>query len=44
MPGLKPGDMIDICISMDQSGSISDEDSRAFLGEIKGIMEAFDEY
>ena len=44
MPGLKPGDMIDICIAMDQSGSISEEDSRAFLGEIKGIMEAFDEY
>lgn len=44
MPGLKPGDMIDICIAMDQSGSISEADSRAFLGEIKGIMEAFDEY
>jgi predicted metal-dependent peptidase len=44
MPGLKPGDMIDICIAMDQSGSISEEDSKAFLGEIKGIMEAFDEY
>ena len=44
LPGLKPGDMIDICIAMDQSGSISEADSRAFLGEIKGIMEAFDEY
>jgi predicted metal-dependent peptidase len=44
MPGLKPGDMIDICIAMDQSGSISEADSRAFLGEIRGIMEAFDEY
>jgi len=44
LPGLKPGEMIDICIAMDQSGSISEEDSKAFLGEIKGIMEAFDEY
>jgi predicted metal-dependent peptidase len=44
MPGLKPGEMIDICIAMDQSGSIDEEDSKAFLGEIKGIMEAFDEY
>jgi len=44
MPGLKPGEMIDICIAMDQSGSISEEDSKAFLGEIRGIMEAFDEY
>lgn len=44
LPGLKPGEMIDICIAMDQSGSISEEDSKAFLGEIRGIMEAFDEY
>jgi len=44
MPGLKPGEMIDICIAMDQSGSISEADSKAFLGEIRGIMEAFDEY
>jgi predicted metal-dependent peptidase len=44
MPGLKPGDMIDVCICMDQSGSISADDSRAFLSEIKGIMEAFEEF
>jgi len=44
MPGLKPGEMIDICIAMDQSGSISEADSKAFLSEIRGIMEAFDEY
>jgi predicted metal-dependent peptidase len=44
LPGLKPGEMIDICIAMDQSGSIDEEDSKAFLGEIRGIMEAFDEY
>lgn len=44
MPGLKPGEMIDICIAMDQSGSISEEDSKAFLSEIRGIMESFDEY
>lgn len=44
MPGLKPGEMIDVCIALDQSGSISNEDSKAFLSEVKGIMEAFDEY
>ena len=44
MPGMKPGEMIDVCVSMDQSGSISNEDSKAFLTEIKGIMEQFDEY
>ncbi|CAB4133665.1 vWFA domain containing protein [uncultured Caudovirales phage] len=44
MPGLKPGEMIDVCISLDQSGSISEEDSRIFLSEVKGIMEQFQEY
>jgi predicted metal-dependent peptidase len=44
MPGLKPGEMIDVCIALDQSGSISEEDSRAFLSEVKGIMEQFQEY
>jgi predicted metal-dependent peptidase len=44
MPGMKPGEMIDICIALDQSGSISEDDSKAFLGEVKGIMDAFDEY
>lgn len=44
MPGLKPGEMIDICIALDQSGSISPEDSKAFLSEVKGIMDSFDEY
>lgn len=44
MPGLKPGEMIDVCIAIDQSGSISSEDSKAFLSEVKGIMDSFDEY
>ena len=44
LPASKPGDMIDVCIALDQSGSISEDDSRAFLGEVKGIMEAFEEY
>jgi len=44
LPGMKPGDQIDICIAIDTSGSIGAEDISAFLGEIKGIMEAYDEY
>lgn len=44
MPGLKPGEMIDVCVAIDQSGSIGTEDSKAFLTEVKGIMEQFDEY
>src|SRR5210317_41306 len=44
MPGMIPGDKIEVHIALDQSGSISEEDSKAFLSEIKGIMEAYDEY
>lgn len=44
LPASKPGEMIDVCVALDQSGSISEEDSKAFLSEIKGIMESFDEY
>ncbi len=44
MPGLKPGKQIDICISIDCSGSITENDISTFLSEIKGIMESYDEY
>jgi hypothetical protein len=44
LPGMKNGEMIDICIGIDQSGSIGTADSKVFLSEIKGIMEAYDEY
>lgn len=44
LPASKPGEMIDICVGLDQSGSISEADSKAFLSEIKGIMESFEEY
>lgn len=44
LPGMKNGQQIDVTICIDQSGSISGEDSKAFLSEIKGIMEAYEEY
>ena len=44
MPGMKPGTQIDVCIAIDTSGSIGNEDIKAFMAEIKGIMEAYDEY
>lgn len=44
LPGTLPGTQIELDIALDQSGSISAEDSRAFLSEIKGIMESYDEY
>jgi predicted metal-dependent peptidase len=44
MPGTKTTDAIDIAVAIDTSGSISTEQCRDFLSEIKGIMESFDSY
>lgn len=44
MPGMKPGEQIDVVIGIDTSGSITDKDLKVFLSEIQGIMEAYDEY
>jgi predicted metal-dependent peptidase len=44
LPGMRPGEQIDVVIGIDTSGSITDQDLKIFLSEIKGIMEAYDEY
>jgi predicted metal-dependent peptidase len=44
LPGLKPGQQIDVCVAIDTSGSISEKDLKDFLSEVKGIMELYDEY
>jgi predicted metal-dependent peptidase len=44
MPGMKPGETIDICIAIDTSGSISQRDIRDFMTEIQGIMDSYNEY
>ena len=44
MPGMKPGEQIDVAIGIDASGSITEKDISAFMTEIKGIMETYDEY
>ena len=44
LPGRKPGEMVDICVAIDTSGSISEENIREFLTEVKGIMESYDQY
>jgi predicted metal-dependent peptidase len=44
MPGMKTTDAVDIAVAIDTSGSISTEQARDFLSEIKGIMESFDSY
>lgn len=44
MPGMTPGEEIDVVVSLDMSGSISNEQGQAFLSEIAGMMAAFDGY
>jgi predicted metal-dependent peptidase len=44
MPGMRTTEAIDIAVAIDTSGSISTEQCKDFLSEIKGIMESFDSY
>lgn len=44
LPGMTPGTEIDVHIALDMSGSITDEDGKAFLSEVKGMMEAYENY
>jgi predicted metal-dependent peptidase len=44
MPGMTPGEEIDVVVTLDMSGSISNKQAQAFLGEIAGMMDAFDGY
>jgi predicted metal-dependent peptidase len=44
LPGMKEATTIDIGISIDMSGSIGDADARVFLGEVKGIMDQYEDF
>jgi predicted metal-dependent peptidase len=44
LPGMNFDETIDLCISIDMSGSIGDAQGRDFLSEIKGIMEEYKDY
>lgn len=44
MPGQRPGATVDICISLDTSGSISNSIFTSFLSEVKGIVEQYEDY
>lgn len=44
LPGSNLKDTIDICISIDMSGSIGDEQAKDFLSEVKGIMDEFKDF
>ena len=44
MPGMNPGEEIDVDIYIDMSGSISNKQGMAFLSEVAGMMESFHGY
>ena len=44
LPGMIPGEMIDVDIFLDMSGSIGYDQGTAFLSEVKSIMETFTNY
>lgn len=44
LPGQKQANTIDICISLDTSGSISNDIFAAFLSEVRGICEQYTDY
>ena len=44
LPGMKNDETIDVCVAIDMSGSIGDEDAKVFLSEIKGIMDQYADF
>lgn len=44
MPGMNPGEEIDVDIYIDLSGSISTNQGKQFLSEVMGMMDMFDGY
>jgi predicted metal-dependent peptidase len=44
LPGMINTDSIDICLAIDASGSISEQQCRDFLSEIRGIMEQYKDF
>jgi predicted metal-dependent peptidase len=44
LPGMTNDETIDVCIALDMSGSIGDDQAKDFLTEVKGIMDEFVDY
>jgi predicted metal-dependent peptidase len=44
LPGMTNDQTIDVAIAVDTSGSIGDDDVRAFMSEIKGILDQYMDY
>lgn len=44
MPGMTPGEEIDVTVFIDMSGSISNKQGMQFISEVAGMMDSFDGY
>jgi len=44
LPGMLPGEEVEVHVAIDMSGSISDQMALEFLSEVKGIMDNYDAY
>jgi len=44
LPGQNNDEMIDICLALDASGSISDQQCKEFLTEVKNIMDQYKDF
>ena len=44
LPGQDFDETIDICVSIDMSGSIGNDQAKVFLSEVKGIMDEYKDY
>ena len=44
LPGMINTDKIDICLAIDASGSIDDDQCREFLSEVQGIMDQYKDF
>jgi predicted metal-dependent peptidase len=44
LPAMNYAETIDLCISLDMSGSIGNAQAADFLGEVKGIMDEYQDY
>ena len=44
LPGTNYDETIDICVGLDMSGSIGDDQAKDFISEVKGIMDEYKEF
>jgi predicted metal-dependent peptidase len=44
LPGMNFEETIDLCVGIDMSGSIGNDQARDFLSEVKGIMDEYKDY